>query len=279
MRPTPPPRTGPAQLIPKQKALTRTRRKRVWIWTSCASAVTGTTGTVPSIDRPFVNFVCLTRHLAHLKTNMSKTKQAPALQLPDGPFSGYIFDCDGTLADSMPPHYRAWLEAFRKHGAKFEFTWELFYSMAGTGLHDSVKILNKRFGDTLDPEAVVNTQSAYLEAAFEHMLPIEPVVMLARELAKTDPVSVASGGGRHHVLSTLRVIGMEDFFKVIVTKDDVVHSKPHPETFLKAAELMGVPAGECLVFEDSKLGLQAAESAGMRWVYIEPDLYSAGAGI
>lgn len=203
----------------------------------------------------------------------------PPVTIPNGDFSGYIFDCDGTLADSMPPHYRAWCHAFEKHNAKFDFTWELFYSMAGAGLHDSVRILNQRFSDTLDPEAVVTTQSAYLEEELHRVEPIEPVITLARELARTHPVSVASGGGRHHVHETLKAVGLEGFFSIIVTKDDVIHGKPAPDTFLKAAELMGVPPEKCLVFEDSKLGLKAAEAAGMQWVYIEPDLYSAGAGI
>lgn len=203
----------------------------------------------------------------------------PPLTLPVGDFAGYIFDCDGTLADSMPPHYRAWRYAFEKHQAKFDFTWELFYSLAGTGLHDSVRILNERFGDNLDPETLVNTQSEDLEKEFERIEPIEPVVTLARELARIHPVSVASGGGKMHVHETLKAIGLEGFFPVIVTKDDVINSKPAPDTFLKAAELMGVAPEKCLVFEDSKLGLDAAEAAGMQWVYIEPELYSAGAGI
>lgn len=200
----------------------------------------------------------------------------PPLQLPEGDFAGYIFDCDGTLADSMPPHFRAWRYAFEKHKAKFDFTWDLFYSMAGTGLHDSVRLLNERFGDTLDPEEVVHTQSEKLTAEFQHMKPIEPVVSIARELHKLHPVAVASGGGREHVEETLTAAGVRELFDVVVTKDDVTHSKPHPESFLKAAELMGVPPEKCLVFEDSKLGLQAAEAAGMKWVYIPPEVYSVG---
>ena len=72
------------------------------------------------------------------------------LKIPSGDFQGVIFDCDGTLADSMPVHYRAWVEAFKLHHAKFDFPWELFYSMAGTGLEDAVVMLNGRFRDPLD---------------------------------------------------------------------------------------------------------------------------------
>lgn len=212
--------------------------------------------------------------LSYRKT-MSKAPPPPIV-LPEGDFQGFIFDCDGTLADSMPPHYRAWRYAFEKHGAKFDFTWDLFYSMAGTGLHDSVRILNARFGDTLDPDAVVATQSEKLTDEFQHMKPIEPVTALARELHKSHKVAVASGGGREHVEETLTAAGVRELFDVVVSRDDVVHSKPHPECFLRAAELLGIPPEKCLVFEDSKVGIQAAEAAGMKWVYIEPELYSAG---
>lgn len=210
---------------------------------------------------------------------MPSTQQPPPLLLPEGRFAGYIFDCDGTLADSMPPHFMAWRKAFEEHDANFDFTWELFYTLAGTGLHESVRLLNRRFRDTLDPDAVVRTQSRYLDETFQYMRPIEPVVQLARELAQKHPVAVASGGGREHVMATLKAIGLEHFFRVIVTQEDVARSKPAPDAFLKAAELMGVPPEQCLVFEDSKLGLQAAETAGMRWVYVEPEHYSAGSGI
>lgn len=195
------------------------------------------------------------------------------IRLPEGPFAAYIFDCDGTLADSMPHHYGAWATAFRQHGANFDFTWELFYSMAGVGLHDSVEQLNQRFGDRLDPEAVVQTQAQLHRAGVEAIKPIEPVVNLARQLARQTPVAVASGGDRIQVHGTLRAIGMENLFPVVVTIDDVSRGKPAPDLFLLAAERLGVEPTRCLVFEDSQLGLQAAEAAGMQWVYIEPGPY------
>lgn len=198
------------------------------------------------------------------------------LQLPDGDFAGYIFDCDGTLADSMPIHYRAWRYAFETHGAKFTFDWELFYSMAGVGHLESVEILNLRFNDTLDPKAVIATQAEALEQCFHEVGPIEPVVTLARELARHAPVSVGSGSSRVHVLAALNAIGLEGFFAYIVSKDDVIRSKPDPETFLKCADLMAVAPERCLVFEDGQLGLEAARRAGMATVYIDPVRFGRG---
>ncbi len=199
------------------------------------------------------------------------------LSLPERDFAGYIFDCDGTLADSMPIHYRAWRHAFRVHGATFDFDWQLFYSLAGVGHQDSVRTLNARFGCQLDPEAVRSTQAEVLEAWFGEVGPIEPVVALARELAgRGAPVSVGSGSSRHHVEKALAAIGLGGFFPVIVSKDDVTQSKPHPETFLRCAELMGVAPQDCLVFEDGQLGIEAAERAGMPWVFVDPAVYGRG---
>ncbi|GHB96198.1 HAD family hydrolase [Cerasicoccus arenae] len=199
------------------------------------------------------------------------------LKLPEGETLAYIFDCDGTLADTMPLHYRAWRHAFIKNRAKFEFTWDLFYSMAGVGMHHSVEQLNERFGDSLEPDTVVSDQNDFLQKEHANIQPIHQVVKLATEFkAKGLPIAVASGGDRHQVHGTLHYCGIDHLFDIVVTKQDVVHSKPAPDGFLKAAELLGVDPTKCVVFEDSKLGLTAAEAAGMRWVYVDPDIFSAG---
>lgn len=198
------------------------------------------------------------------------------LTLPEGDFAGYIFDLDGTLADSMPLHYAAWREAFLRNNAKFDFTWAIFYSMAGIGHADSVRILNDRFQDTLEPEAVLAVQSEHFTAHFHTMQPIEPLVELARKFAQTHPISIASGGERHHVHETLRIIGIDELFSIVVSKDDVANSKPAPDSFLLAAEKMGVEPQKCLVFEDSQNGIQAADAAGMQSVYVDPAVYSSG---
>lgn len=200
------------------------------------------------------------------------------LQLPSGDFEGYIFDCDGTLADSMPVHYHAWAEAFKAHGATFDFTWDLFYSMAGMGLADSVHALNDKFGTTLDPHEVVKTQMDKLDEFHHEVTPIDDVVAVARQvIADGRHVSVSSGGVYRHVHETLHVIGAHEMFPVIITREDYRESKPAPDCFLLAAERMGVPYEQCIVFEDSLLGIEAAKRAGMASVFIDPAVYSKGA--
>jgi len=185
-------------------------------------------------------------------------------------YGGYIFDCDGTLADSMVVHYKAWLAALSAHGARFDFSWELFISRAGMSLPNTVRALNLQFGLALDPEAVTASQRLEYERFLPTVQPITEVVELALRVAASRPVSVASGGERIIVRRTLELIGLGQTFPVVVTAEDVTHGKPAPDMFLLAAERMGVPPTECVVFEDSILGLEAAKRAKMDSVLVQP---------
>jgi len=189
--------------------------------------------------------------------------------LPTRNYSAFIFDCDGTLADSMPLHQEAWISALRRHGATFDFTWELFMSRAGKTIELTVTELNAEFGLALDPTLVAAAQRAAFDALAVGVQPLEEVVAFARERAKAGcPVSVASGGDAPTVRRTLSTIGVSDLFSVVVTAEEVAHGKPAPDLFLLAAERMGVAPADCLVFEDSVLGIIAAERAGMGAVLV-----------
>lgn len=183
-------------------------------------------------------------------------------------FGGYIFDCDGTLADSMLVHHQAWCAALTEHGATFEFDWQLFMSRAGKSLPTTVEELNVQFGLRMDPQAVTASQRALYERFLPTVQPISPVVELARRVAASRPVSVASGGERSVVHRTLELIGLGNTFPVVVTAEDVERGKPAPDMFLLAAERMGVAPSECVVFEDSQLGIEAAARAGMASVLV-----------
>lgn len=191
------------------------------------------------------------------------------LKLPEGPFEGYIFDCDGTLAISMPVHFKAWQKAFKANHAKFDFTWELFRALAGMGLYQTVEELNKLYNDTLDPAKVVQYQMQIVEETHHTIEPNPEIVEIARLVAQNSPVSVASGGHREHVHQILKTIQVDDLFKIVITQDDTRRSKPAPDLFLLAAIRMGVDPGKCLVFEDSELGIQAAKRAGMQSVLVD----------
>jgi beta-phosphoglucomutase-like phosphatase (HAD superfamily) len=193
----------------------------------------------------------------------------PLFTLPARPYSAFIFDCDGTLADTMPIHQEAWIAALRRYGATFEFTWDLFMSRAGKTIELTVAELNAEFGLTLDPALVAAAQRAQFDALAVGVKPIDEVVVFARERARAGcPVSVASGGDAVTVRRTLSTIGVSDLFPIVVTAEEVAHGKPAPDLFLLAAERMGVAPAECLVFEDSLLGITAAERAGMGAVLV-----------
>lgn len=193
----------------------------------------------------------------------------PQFSLPVREYSAFIFDCDGTLADSMPLHQQAWIHAFRKHGATFEFGWDLFMSRAGKTLELTVSELNAQFGLNLDPTRVAADQRAHYDALAPGVLALEEVVAFARDRASAGfPVSVASGGDATTVRQTLRTIGVSELFPVVVTAEEVTHGKPAPDLFLLAAQRMGVAPEHCLVFEDSLLGIEAAERAGMGAVLV-----------
>jgi len=189
--------------------------------------------------------------------------------LPTRSYSAFIFDCDGTLADSMPLHQQAWISALRRYGATLDFGWELFMSRAGKTVELTVAELNADFGLTLDPALVAAAQRAEFDALAVGVKPLDEVVAYARERARAGcPVSVASGGDAPTVRRTLRTIGVTDLFPIVVTAEEVAHGKPAPDLFLLAAERMGVAPADCLVFEDSLLGITAAERAGMGAVLV-----------
>lgn len=190
------------------------------------------------------------------------------LEIPAGDFAGYIFDLDGTLVDTMPLHYQAWNQAVRKVGLAGELDEELFYSLGGVPTMRVAELIAKHYNLTIDPHAVFHhKESLFLELQRDAKL-IEPVVEIARRVALTHPVSIASGGPRDIVRRMLEITGLTSVFPVVVTPEDVQHGKPAPDMFLLAAQRMGVPPERCLVFEDAEPGMRAAEAAGMKWVKV-----------
>ncbi|MBW8326295.1 MAG: HAD-IA family hydrolase [Prolixibacteraceae bacterium] len=174
---------------------------------------------------------------------------------------GLIFDLDGTLADTMPIHYIAWKNAAASYG--IDFTPELFQQLAGIPLYPTVEKLNQIFGTQIDPKEMGDIKETEFEKNM-HLTPeIKVVTDLVRKYHGIIPMAVGTGGMRRLAFKTLEIIGLQDYFEIVVASEDVQNYKPHPETFLKCAELMGVNPVDCEVFEDGILGMKAAETAGM----------------
>ncbi|MBU6238021.1 MAG: HAD-IA family hydrolase [Planctomycetes bacterium] len=178
--------------------------------------------------------------------------------------NGVIFDCDGTLVDSMPVHYLAWHRIMTEVGLRFEE--DRFYALGGMPTDRIIELLSREQQVPVDPKRTAHRkEQAFLELI--HLLErIEPVVEVVRCLRGRKPISVASGGFREIVLRQLSQVQIADWFDVIVAAEDTVRHKPEPDVFLETANRMGVPAEQCLVFEDSDLGIEAARRAGMDWI-------------
>ena len=184
------------------------------------------------------------------------------------PESAAIFDLDGTLADTMPVHFRAWQQVASRYGLQFPES--RFYAMGGVPTSKIAATLIAEQGVTADPGAITREKEEVVLQLFTEVRPIQAVVEIARRCREVGPVAIASGGGRQMVERTLKQIGLADFFPVVVAAEDTTRHKPEPDVFLEAARRMGVSADICTVYEDTELGLEAARRAGMRGVDVRP---------
>jgi HAD superfamily hydrolase (TIGR01509 family) len=188
------------------------------------------------------------------------------LKLPEGSFRAYLFDCDGTIADSMPLHYIAWKKALKEWNCDYEES--LFYSWGGRPVREIVAALNERNGLNMPVEALAaRKESLYLEQ-LPQLKPIPEVLEHIEAQYGKIPLAVVSGSRRESVVGSLTALHLLDRFDTIVAAEDYKIGKPAPDAFLLAAERLGVPPAECLVFEDTALGIQAATAAGMASVLV-----------
>jgi HAD superfamily hydrolase (TIGR01509 family) len=192
------------------------------------------------------------------------------LAIPTGDFAAYLFDLDGTLINSMPVHERAWAATLARAGLVTPFDTEYFYQLAGVPSLETAELYAQHYGLPLDAQATVDAkEQRYLELLHEVEL-IAPVVEFARRMAPTHPMGVVTGGGPEIAFPALEATGLRPLFSVVITPHDVApgRGKPAPDTFLLAAERLGVSPERCLVFEDAQPGIDAALAAGMQVVRV-----------
>lgn len=186
---------------------------------------------------------------------------------------GLIFDCDGTLADTMPLHWRAWQAVIARHG--LTFSEERFYSLGGIPSREIVQALSREQGIELDPLAIAREKEDTYLPLIEQVEPINAIVGIVRENHGVRPMAVASGGTHRVIERVLDHLGIRHFFAAVVTSEDVSRQKPAPDIFLEAARRLGVPPAACLAYEDTDLGMQAIRAAGMMAVdvreFVETD--------
>jgi len=188
------------------------------------------------------------------------------LELPAGSFRAYLFDCDGTIVDSMPLHYIAWKSALAEWGCAFDE--KLFYSWGGKPVDEIISTLNRMNGLNMPVEAVGQRKENLYFDLLPQLKAIPEVVEHIDAQHGRIPFAVVSGGRRSSVVRSLTTLNLLDKFDTIVGADDYTNSKPAPDAFLLAAARLGVAPQDCLVFEDTDLGIQAATAAGMASVKV-----------
>jgi HAD superfamily hydrolase (TIGR01509 family) len=190
------------------------------------------------------------------------------LKLPDGSFRAYLFDCDGTVADSMPLHYIAWKKALAEWTCELDE--KIFYAWGGMPVAEIITTLNQRHGLSMPVEIVSRRKEGLYFELLPQLKPVPEVLEHIEAEHGRIPFAVVSGSTRESVVASLVSLNLLDRFDTLVCAGEYKKSKPDPEAFLLAAARLGVEPEACLVFEDTEMGIQAAGAAGMASVRIPP---------
>ncbi len=191
----------------------------------------------------------------------------PAAPIPDR-FKGLIFDCDGTLVDTMPLHFLAWQQAMQEVG--ISISEQQFYSFSGMPTVTIIETLARQQNVTCNVQAAAEEKERLFLENLETLQPIHSVIEIVHREKGHRKMAVASGGWKSIINKSLAAVGLTGRFDAIVGADEVARGKPAPDIFLRAAELLHLPPAECLVYEDGDFGIQAAVAAGMQVIDVRP---------
>jgi beta-phosphoglucomutase family hydrolase len=179
-------------------------------------------------------------------------------------FAAIIFDCDGTLADTMPSHYQAWATILDRYA--LSMSEDRFYELGGWPTAKVAELLAHESGRSIDVAQLSHEKESLFHDSLHLVRPIEPVVEIVRQYRGRLPMAVATGAVRSVCERILAHIGVADAFQTIVSSEDVRHHKPAPDIFLEAARRLGVDPRQCRVYEDTDPGIEAARRAGMEYI-------------
>ncbi|MFM5337658.1 HAD family hydrolase [Aeromonas enteropelogenes] len=187
-------------------------------------------------------------------------------------YDALIFDMDGTLVGSMPLHLDAWALTCAEFGIPFER--EQLYQYGGIPTRKIIAMLAEQQGLTVDVEAFARRKIALYLEQIDRVSVFPAMWELVRQCHGKIPMGIGTGSPRNQAESILKSTGLDAYIQVVVSADDVSNHKPHPDTFLEVARQLGVNPANCLVFEDTRIGIEAGKAAGMETVLViegEPD--------
>ena len=176
---------------------------------------------------------------------------------------GLIFDLDGTLADTMPFHFKGWIIACRKYGVDIDRAFLRKYTGTPGWIIASEIIKKCNLNGSVTIDQILDEKFAEFYKDQPLVKPIKPVVDIAKKYWGVLPMAVGTGGHREAVERTMEITDTAKYFEIVVTANDVENFKPHPETFLRCAQMMKIDPEFIEVFEDGELGIEAAREAGM----------------
>ncbi|MGJ8680447.1 beta-phosphoglucomutase family hydrolase [Paraglaciecola sp.] len=184
--------------------------------------------------------------------------------------SGYeaiVFDMDGTLIDSMGAHVTAWQMTCEYFGLPFNA--DYMYGLGGVPTKQIAVLLNQKFSTDHNPEEVAAKKREYWSSIRDVPSKITETCNVLEHYQGKLKMGVGTGSERKHAEDVLCKTGIDKKITALVTASDVTHGKPHAETFLRVAELLGVEPTKCVVFEDTEIGRQAAEAANMDCILVK----------
>ncbi len=194
---------------------------------------------------------------------MTSAQVDDPMNLPAGT-AAVLFDCDGTLVDTLELFRICWRQVFGRHG--FEMTDEWYDTWSGHSMEPFLRAALPDIDDRMREQLSSEGVALFLEST--HLLqPLEHVVAIARHYHGRLPIAVVSGGPRASVLGSLSAVGVTELFDLIITADDVPRGKPAPDGYLLAMQVLKVANAECVAFEDSSSGITAAKLAGIPSIF------------
>lgn len=181
-------------------------------------------------------------------------------------YKGLIFDMDGTLIDTMPSHLSAWQQTAKQFNFPFDQEW--IHSMGGMPTKKVAMQLNERYHIDIDPQKVADTKTNLFRNLIEEGKLIGCTFQVLKQFHGQKKLAIGTGSNQENAIKLLEHNGILSMLDAVVTAADVENHKPNPDTFLLAAQRLGLEPKDCVVFEDTEIGRQAALAAGMSCIMV-----------